>query len=215
MKRNRRWVGALVVGAACAIAASCGGESANSARDASTDSPHADASQDAPHADAGPDAPLADASQDAPSADAASDAYAEACTNPWDFDASLCCYATVAEACKHRQDCIPKWPGGAFCPTLGSFYMQDCGGYHVLRSSYTEGGTNFYYNMQTGNLVAIVDWDANAFSIDCAGPGNFTPPACGNNWSHVDCQDASTDAGGGAGGSSGAGGIGGADAGSG
>lgn len=201
-------MGTLVVGAACALAASCNGKSGNDAGDANTGSPYADASQDAHHADA---------SQDAHHADATSDAGSEACTNPFNFDAALCCYTTATEGCKQDPNCLSKWPGNplAFCPGNGYFGVQDCGGYHVVHVLRVDVGWNYYYDIQSGNLLAIENWDANAFSIFCAGPSEFTPPACSNNWSYVDCRDAGIDAAGGAGGSSSGGGIGGADAGSG
>lgn len=186
MRWNKRWVGALVAGAACALAGSCGG--------------------------AGPDASQSDASADAPHADASPDADADGCSNDFDFDAStLCCSTTVAEGCKHDQHCIPKWPGDAraFCSTLGGLGVRDCNGYHVVLDQGVDTGSSYYYDTQTGALVAIEDWNANYWSLECAGPSTFTRPACSGKWTYIDCRDAGADAAGATGGTSGTGGAGG------
>lgn len=187
MKPNQRWVVALVLGAGCGLSGSCSGENASTTRDAG---------QDARHADAG--------------FDALSDAPTDGCANSFDFDASpVCCYTTVAEGCKQHPVCITQWPGDplAFCSGLGRFGVQDCGGYHVIRDMGTDTGTAYYYDIQSGNLVAIEDWNANDWSLACEGPSQFMPPACSGKWTYPHCPDAN-----GAGGMGGATGSGGAGA---
>lgn len=107
---------------------------------------------------------------------------------------SLTCSASVEAACSPCS-CVATWPTDpvrALCaldPGSSVGTNTSCGGYQLLVSQGTSASTHFYYDSQSGALVAITRTDATTMARSCvAGPSGFSEPPC--EYGLTPCADA-------------------------
>lgn len=120
------------------------------------------------------------------------------------MDSGAQCEGTVNDACT-QTSCIRHWPTNLadFCSVATSLdwagIHEHCGSYNVFFNVSVDNGNMYYYDINTGNLVAIVH--VNNYTRTCfAGAPDFTEPEphCDDMLTPLKCQDGgiSTDAGG-------------------
>jgi hypothetical protein len=146
-----------------------------------------------------------DAAPDASKADSEAGAFCTECDNCW---ARGCVENLDAYCAEGRCPVITNWPADprAFCGLAGYYTgTAVCGSYHAVQLNEVDAGTNLYYSLSTGKLVAIVghDYECGKPTTCYGGPADFVEPMC--DWVQVDCSDS--------GGGDGAGGAGPTDSG--
>jgi hypothetical protein len=94
-----------------------------------------------------------------------------------------CNGVSAAEGCPSGSSCDATWSAvlsdQTLCPFVSpgmSYTVYDCGGYHVLDEFGSDRGTTYYYDMTSGDVVAI--FGGSNWSRCLAGPSTgFDPPS--------------------------------------
>jgi hypothetical protein len=113
------------------------------------------------------------------------------------------CTTPVMEYCAAKSSftCTPTWAAvladTSECPLIGTG-VDDlrgaCGGIDVRELFLVLEEDDVYYDVTTGNLVAIWSRAAGAPGSCLAGPANFVPPMCATDaLSKVSCPDGGAD----------------------
>jgi hypothetical protein len=112
----------------------------------------------------------------------------------------LACADTLDTACADPANaCVRTWTDAqtntAFCANTAppSPLSVDCGQYHAVTVTSVDTSRTYYYDLVSGDLVAIIIAVAPRSSVACVGgpAAGFTPPICSGNGSQtlLQCLD--------------------------